>query len=236
MLAMNMMSNKTIIEENNAYTSIYMLKEDREGYIVDKKLSNQISKFFKQTDAQTYNAIRGSLFKEQPNEKQPENSRYVNLVSLEDPTHILEVQPRDLKKLQKEEGEILLAVPSANDRYEIHENEDLMKDALESKIGVTDVKVEINAREYGGTLKYKGPLKKHRGTYFGVELKVNTIFFHSYSKKFSHGQISYGILFEPQVHPTCCSLMMLLLVCCLPRWLMTVFPLKPCQMFGFLLH
>ena len=87
---------------------------------------------------------------------------------------MIEVDLMDLCRIpDKEISNLLLAIPTNNARFEMFsKNSEQLTKALTATIDFSKVKVNIDEKDYEGVLKYRGALRKARGTHFGVELKV----------------------------------------------------------------
>ena len=142
---------------------IYILMEDKVGQIIPKIINSN-------TVFQPVMVLKGGLFQEQ--EKQPEYTSNVSLVSIDNPHQILETCLKDIRIIPKDHAEMLLAVPSYDDRYDILTNRYKLKKASIAKKG-DQVSIDLENVDPKGILMYKGLIHKHKGVYFGVKLNVS---------------------------------------------------------------
>lgn len=81
----------------------------------------------------------------------------------------------DFRPLSNEEYELLLAVPTCQDRYAIFQNGDWLKEGLKLKEGdFVEVYDKSSAKDLIGKLRYKGKVVGLQGIYFGIELVVSS--------------------------------------------------------------
>lgn len=84
----------------------------------------------------------------------------------------------DFRQIIGDEFELLLAVPTCQDRYAIFQNQEWLEDGRLLKVGdFVEVYDKPSAKDLVGKLRYKGPVDGVQGIYFGVELIVS-IFVH----------------------------------------------------------
>jgi hypothetical protein len=84
----------------------------------------------------------------------------------------------DVKCIGEEEAKLLLAISTMGDRFKVFDNKSLLKDGKKMTLG-SYVYVKVRSvgggskQELKGVIRYKGPLPKELGTWFGVELLVS---------------------------------------------------------------
>lgn len=171
------MSQKNAAETDENAT-IYILMNDRIGKVLpknwlEKNLNTIAKKLTGDPSTHTpYQAIKGQLFKEFPQNLQPQDTKFVNLISIENKQHALEVSLKDVRELSKEHADMLWSVPTCNDRFEIMNNRNILRSATAAKIG-DQVKVDTKHGQPKGILMYKGRLHRQNGIYFGVKFNVS---------------------------------------------------------------
>ncbi|XP_057292245.1 ubiquitin carboxyl-terminal hydrolase CYLD-like [Hydractinia symbiolongicarpus] len=161
------MSQKNAAETDENATK-FILMNDRIGKVLPKNWLERNFNTIAKKISGDYHAIKGGLYKELPVDLQPKDTKFVNLVSIENKQHTLEVSLQDVQEVSKEHADMLLAVPSCIDRMEIMNNRDLLRSATDAKVG-DQVKVDTEHGQPKGILMYKGRLRRHKGIYFGVK-------------------------------------------------------------------
>ena len=150
--------------------------EDKVGQIIRKNLMEKLvlkgTRKYSNTENHPVMVLKGGLFQEQ--EKQPEYSSKVALVSIDNPQQVIETCLKDIRVIPKDHAEMLLAVPSNNDRYDIMTNRDKLKKASLAKKG-DQVSIDLENADPKGFLMYKGLLHKQKGVHFGVKLIVSIL-------------------------------------------------------------
>eukprot|EP00794_Sanderia_malayensis_P018788 gene18788-20679_t len=153
--------------------ALYMLQTDRPGIVVAKTHMQKLAKGISENILQSssgFHALKGDIFEELPNEKQPSDETKIAAVSVEDETKVIEVDTTDLSKLNEVTANLLFPIKSSNDRYSIFFSRNILTRALDAKIG-DKVKVNILGDSIDGIIEYKGKLKGKKGTYFGILLQ-----------------------------------------------------------------
>ena len=147
--------------------------EDKVGHIITKDfMEKPVLKGTRNTEFHPVIVLKGGLFQEQ--EKQPEDNSKVALVSIDNPQQIVGTSLKDVRVIPKDHAEMLLAVPSNNNRYDILTNRDKLKKASSAKKGDL-VSIDLENADPKGVLMYKGLLHKQKGIHFGVKLNVSIL-------------------------------------------------------------
>lgn len=107
------------------------------------------------------------------NEDYPKAQLHV-LESIEQENTVVQCTVDDFRHIKEDEYRLLQAVPTCQDRYNIYQNGEWMKEGLGLKVNdYVEVYDKPSAKDLIGLLRYKGPIEGLPGIYFGVELVVS---------------------------------------------------------------
>ena len=113
-----------------------------------------------------------------PNEDYPKNQQPHVLECLDQDNIEVQCFTDDFKHITKDEYEMLLAVPTCQDRYAMFQSGEGLKDGLNLNVDdFVEVYDKPSAKDLIGKLRYKGPVDGLQGIYFGVELIVSIVSF-----------------------------------------------------------
>ena len=149
----------------------YILLHDRVGYTVERNpLSLGLS-----TKSTPTPALRGKLLEALPEAEQPLNSTRIALVGIDRKSLRLECRTEDLTRLSDEDANLLLAISSAELRYQTFVDRKRL-DIGRRLSPASNVFISVKGipKDLPGVVWYKGELPSHPGTLFGVELIVST--------------------------------------------------------------
>ncbi len=156
---------------------LYILRTDRPGKIVARTKFQKIKEGISENvlkSSLAYSALKGDIYEESPSEEQPSDDQKISVVSVEDDTKVLEVETADLAKLTETEANLLLAIPTSKERFEIFRSRNILERAAALQEG-DKMKVKVKSWTTQGKLKYKGKLLGRRGIHFGLELNVSIV-------------------------------------------------------------
>ena len=149
----------------------YILLHDRVGNTVERSLLLPISR------TSTPQVQRGELLKALPDDKQPSDPTRIALVVICDKSLHLECRVEDAVQLSDEDANLLLAIHSTESRYQTFVDRKRLAFGRRLSIGnPVFVSVKGISKDVPGVVRYTGELPPLRGTTFGVELIVSTLF------------------------------------------------------------
>ncbi len=122
----------------------------------------------------------GSQWQDPPRRGQRGNGKIIKLKCLQTGTepypYELDCFSSEIQRITKDEMELLSAISSDNERYQIqHDEPDLLRNALSLKENMhvsVEVKCNTMKQTLPGIVRYIGPLPNERGRQFGIELYV----------------------------------------------------------------
>ena len=150
----------------------YILLNDRVGENVEKN----ILAFGLASKISPTQVLRGELLEALPEEGQPQDSHKIAVVGLDRKKLRLVCRTEDLTRLSDEEANLLLAISSVGERYDIFIDRKRLDIGRKIHHGSRVlVKVKGIAKDLVGVVWYKGEVPPLPGTMFGVELIVSMI-------------------------------------------------------------
>ena len=149
----------------------YILLCDRAGRSVERNMMS-LSLMTKSTPMQV---LRGELLEGVPEAEQPADLTKVAVAGIEHKSFHLECPTEDVARLSEEETNLLLAITSYEERYQIYIDRKHLAFGQQLSPGSTVfVEVKGSSKVLRGAVRYKGVLPPSLGTWFGVELIVTT--------------------------------------------------------------
>ena len=149
----------------------YILLCHRLGHVVEKNFFS-LGLFSKCTPIQVF---RGEILEGVPEAEQPADFTKVAVVGIERKSLRLECPMEDVTRLSEEESNLLLAVSSYEERYQMYtDRKRLMFGRQLSPGSAVFVEVKGASKVLPGIVRYNGVLPPSLGTWFGVELIVST--------------------------------------------------------------
>ena len=152
----------------------YILLNDRVGETVEKNILS----FGLASKISPTQVLRGELLEALPEEGQPQDSHKIAVVGLDRKKLRLVCRTEDLTRLSDEEANLLLAISSVGERYDIFINRKRLDIGRKIHHGSPVlVKVKGIAEDLVGVVWYKGEVSPFPGTIgnLGVELIVSMI-------------------------------------------------------------
>ena len=131
------------------------------------------------TESRDFEAKSGTFYEKAPDDKQPNNSSIIGLISLEksdNEVYSLDVQMTEVMELNYKEVKLLLAVSSTDERLVTVLNKKQFRRAFKAELGDA-VLVKAHVRDKDQDMKYGiikniAPFMNGSGTYFYVTFKV----------------------------------------------------------------
>ena len=151
----------------------YILLQDRVGYVLEINLLSSLGLSTKQSPMQV---LRGELLEALPEAEQPKDSSKIALIGIDRKSLRLECGMECIIRLTEEDANLLLAISSLEERYQIYMDRHRLyfgrKIRPDSEVYVT---VKRISKKLSGIVWYKGELPSCNGTMFGVELTVSKL-------------------------------------------------------------
>jgi len=89
----------------------------------------------------------------------------------------------DFKRISIDDFNLLMSIPTCNERMTIFHHESWLREGVELSCGdYVDVYDKQLARDLTGVLRFKGLVEGVKGTHFGVELIVSTLYCEHFTK------------------------------------------------------
>ena len=149
----------------------FILLRDRVGHSVEKNMLS-LGRTMKSTPIQL---LRGDLFEGVPETEWPTDLTKVAVVGIERKSLRLECRTEYMARLSEEETNLLLAITSAEGRYQTYIDRKRLTFGRQLSPGSTVfVDVKGVSKVLPGVVWYIGILPPSLGTWFGVELTVST--------------------------------------------------------------
>ena len=149
----------------------YILLVDKQGYVLSKSFMNIKKKGTKLSGYGRLIVTKGCLLQKINHTFRNDTPRNINVVVSYNDKLILQCDQNDIRQLTLLEREMLLAVPSNTDRYDVVNNLNQLTKGCQAKVG-DDVSIDMGY-DAKGVLKYIGPISRSTGTVFGVMLDVS---------------------------------------------------------------
>jgi len=149
----------------------FILLQDRVGQTVERNVfSLGLS-----TKSSPSQALRGDLLEALPEAEQPQDSTKIALVGIDRKSLRLECTLENLARLSDEDANLLLAISSLEERYQMFMDRSVRLDFGRKILAGCQVYVSVKgvAKKLPGVVWYKGELPSNSGTMFGVELIVS---------------------------------------------------------------
>ena len=150
----------------------YILLADKQGYVLSKSFMNIKKKGTKLGGYGRQIVTKGCLLQKINHTFRNDTPRNINVVVSCNDKLILQCDQNDIRQLTLLEREMLLAVPSDKDRYDVVNNLNQLTKGCQAKVG-DDVSIDNGYDDVKGVLKYIGPISRSTGTVFGVMLDVS---------------------------------------------------------------
>jgi hypothetical protein len=150
--------------------SFYILLRERTAKKLEKSYSSSNLKFTP--------LLQGEILIRNVTTAADESNGLIRLHPYDKPNYFCDCPFGDVKRIDEEEAKLLLPIQSAAYRLNLFKDKSLLKNGKKMTLGsYVDVKVRsvggASKQELRGIVRYKGPLPKESGTWFGVELLVS---------------------------------------------------------------
>ena len=152
--------------------SFYILMRDRTAKKFDKSYSSTNLKFT--------SLLQGEILIRNVTTAADESNGLIRLHPYDKPNYFCDCPFGDVKRIDEKEAKLLLPISTMGNRFKLFVNKSLSngkKMTLDSHVyvKVRSVGGGSSKQELRGIVRYKGPLPKEYGTWFGVELLVSQV-------------------------------------------------------------
>ena len=160
---------------DNRWAQFYILKFDKEIEIKQSSRS-----LLDQNGPKHKKVLRGTLLEpispwQEPKGRQKGNGKLIKVRCLET-KYEMECGASEIARITKQERDLLLAIPTAFDKYTTYYKPEHLANALALKVGSrvnVDAKVDSMKQTLPGTVRFIGEVPgPTRGRLFGIELQV----------------------------------------------------------------
>jgi hypothetical protein len=142
------------------------------------RTAKKFDKSYSSTNIKFTSLLQGEILIRNVTTAADESNGLIRLHLYDKPSYFSDCPYEDVKRIDEEEAKLLLPIQSAAYRLNLFKDKSLLKNGKKITLGsYVYVKVRsvggASKQELRGIVRYKGPLPKESGTWFGVELLVS---------------------------------------------------------------